>query len=47
MNTKEALHAKRKATEEHIKELQKEGKEGVRYTITMPDVPFFIFSLAL
>ena len=42
---KEILHEKRKATEEHIKRLQQEGKQGVRYTAMMPDVPFLVFGL--
>ena len=36
---------KRKTTEDHIKQLQQEGKEGVRYTAMMPDVPFLVFGL--
>ena len=28
---KEVLHEKRKATEDHIKDLQRQGKQGVRY----------------
>ena len=33
MNTiKEILHKKREATEKHIKQLQQEGKQGIRYT---------------
>lgn len=42
---KDILHAKRMITEEHIKQLQQEGREGVRYTIMMPDIPFFVFAL--
>ena len=42
---KEMLHEKRKTTEEHIKQLQQEGKQGVRYTAMMPDVPFLVFGL--
>ena len=41
----ETLHEKRKATEEHIRQLQREGKEGVRYTAMMPDIPFLILGL--
>lgn len=44
-NLKEILHTKRTATEEHIKQLQKEGKQGIRYTIMMPDIPFFVLGL--
>lgn len=36
---------KRKTTEDHIKQLQQEGKEGVRYAAMMPDVPFLVFGL--
>ncbi len=42
---KETLHAKRKITEDHIKQLQQEGKEGIRYTAKMPDVPFLVCGL--
>lgn len=42
---KEMLHEKRKTTEKHIKWLQQEGKQGVRYTAMMPDVPFLVFGL--
>ena len=35
------LHEKRKTTEDHIKQLQKEGKQGDRYTAMMPDIPFW------
>lgn len=45
MNIKEILHTKRAATEEHIKRLQQEGREGIRYTATMPDIPFLILGL--
>ena len=46
MNTiKESLHEKRKITEEHIRKLQQEGKQGVRYTAMMPDIPFLILAL--
>ena len=41
MNTiKEILHKKREATEKHIKQLQQEGKQGIRYTAMIPDIPF-------
>ena len=39
------LHEKRKTTEEHIKQLQQEGKQDVRYTAMMPDVPFMVLGL--
>lgn len=42
---KEALHEKRKTTEEHIKQLEQEGKQGVRYTAMMPDIPFMVLGL--
>ena len=42
---KEILHEKRKATEDHIKQLQQEGKQGVRYTAMMPDIPFWVLGL--
>lgn len=45
MRIKEVLHEKRKATEEHIKNLQQQGKQGVRYTVMMPDIPFLVLGL--
>ena len=42
---KETLHEKRKTTEEHIRQLQQEGKQGVRYTAMMPDIPFLALGL--
>ena len=42
---KEILHKKRQITEKHIKQLQQEGKQGVRYTAMMPDIPFLVFGL--
>ena len=42
---KETLHEKRLATENHIRQLQQEGKQGVRYTAMMPDVPFLVLGL--
>ena len=42
---KETLHEKRKATEDHIKQLQQDGKQGIRYTATMPDISFLILGL--
>lgn len=45
MNIKDTLHAKREVTEKHIQKLQQEGKEGVRYTATMPDIPFMVLGL--
>ena len=37
---KDILHEKRKTTEDHIKQLQHEGKQGIRYTAMMPDARF-------
>lgn len=45
MNIKEILHIKRTITEEHIKQLQQEEKQGIRYTIMMPDIPFLVLGL--
>lgn len=46
MNTiKESLHEKRETTENHIKQLEQEGKQGVRYTATVPDIPFLVLGL--
>ena len=42
---REILYEKRKTTEDHIAQLQKEGKQGVRYTAMMPDVPFLVLGL--
>ena len=42
---KEVLHEKRKATEDHIKDRQRQGKQGIRYTAMMPDIPFLILGL--
>lgn len=42
---KDTLHEKRKTTEEHIKQLQREGREGIRYTAMMPDIPFLVLGL--
>lgn len=42
---KEILHTKRTVTEEHIKQLQQEGKQGIRYTNMMPDIPFLVLGL--
>ncbi len=42
---KEILHEKREATEKHIQQLQREGKQGIRYTAMMPDIPFLILGL--
>lgn len=45
MSVSDKLHAKREATEKHIKDLESEGKSGQRYTIHMPDLPFMILGL--
>lgn len=42
---KETLHEKRKTTEDHIKQLQQYGKQGVRYTAMIPDIPFMVLGL--
>lgn len=42
---KEILHRKRETTETHIKELGQEGRQGVRYTAMMPDIPFLVLGL--
>lgn len=42
---KETLHEKRKTTEDNIRQLQQEGKQGVRYTAMMPDIPFMVLGL--
>ena len=42
---KEMLHEKRRATEEHIEKLRKDGEQVVRYTAMMPDIPFLILGL--
>lgn len=42
---KEILHMKREVTESHIKQLQQEGREGVRYTAMMPDIPFLVLGI--
>mgnify|MGYP005885652123 CR=1 FL=1 len=42
---KDILHEKRKTTEDHIRQLQQEGKQGIRYTAMMPDIPFLVLGL--
>ena len=42
---KKVLHEKRKTTEAHIQQLQQAGKQGVRYTVMMPDIPFLMLGL--
>lgn len=42
---KEILHKKREVTEKHIKQLQQAGKQDVRYTAMMPDIPFLVLGL--
>ena len=42
---KETLHEKRKTTEDHIKQLQREGTQGIRYIAMMPDIPFLVLGL--
>lgn len=45
MQLGERLHAKRAATEDHIRELETAGTAGRRYTATMPDVPFMALGI--
>ena len=40
-----ALHAKRSVTDEHIRQLEKEDRAGVRYTAMIPDVPWLVLGL--
>ena len=42
---KDILHEKRKTTEDHIRQLQQVGKQGLRYTAMMPDIPFLVLGL--
>ena len=42
---KEILHKKREVTEKHIKQLQQAGKQDVRYTAMMPNIPFLVLGL--
>lgn len=42
---KEILHKKREVTEKHIRQLQQAGKQDVRYTVMMPDIPFLVLGL--
>ena len=42
---KDTLHEKRKTTEDHVKQLQREGRAGIRYTAMMPDIPFLVLGL--
>ena len=42
---KDILHEKRKTTEDHIRQLQQVGKQGIRYTAMMPDIPFLVLGL--
>lgn len=42
---KDILHEKRKTTEDHIKDLQQQRKQGIRYTAMMPDIPFLVLGL--
>ena len=44
-NFKVKLHSKRVRTEEKLRRLEQEGKAGVRYTATIPDIPFLIVGL--
>ncbi len=42
---REILHEKRAATEKHIMQLQQSGRQDVRYTAMMPDIPFLVLGL--
>lgn len=42
---REKLHSKRARTEEKIRKLEQQGKEGVRYTATISDIPFLVVGL--
>ena len=42
---KDILHEKRKTPEDHIRQLQQVGKQGIRYTAMMPDIPFPVLGL--
>ena len=42
---RDTLHEKRETTENHIRQLQRDGKQGVRYTAMMSDVPFLVLGL--
>lgn len=44
-NIKDILHAKRVVTEEHIRQLEKDGKQGIRYTAVMPDMEFLVLGV--
>lgn len=44
-NIKDIIHSKREATEDHIRQLEKDGAQTVRYTATMPDIKFFILGM--
>lgn len=45
MNIRKILHNKRAATEDHIRQLDQQGQAGIRYTATMPDIPFLLLGL--
>ncbi|MCM1334239.1 MAG: hypothetical protein NC084_06585 [Bacteroides sp.] len=42
---KEIFRKKRAETNEHIRQLEREGRAGVRYTITLANIPFFILAV--
>lgn len=44
-NINSILNSKRMITENHIHKLEQQGKAGIRYTATMPNIPFFILAL--
>ncbi len=45
MNKIKDILQKRKTTEDHIRQLQQVGKQGIRYTAMMPDIPFLVLGL--
>ncbi|MCM1054013.1 MAG: hypothetical protein NC394_00700 [Bacteroides sp.] len=44
-NLKDIFRKKRAETNEHIRQLEFEGRAGVRYTIMLPNIPFFILAV--
>ncbi|MCM1167610.1 MAG: hypothetical protein NC299_13305 [Lachnospiraceae bacterium] len=44
-NLNDIFREKRAAADEHIRRLEREGRAGVRYTITLPNISFFILAI--
>ncbi|MCM1298552.1 MAG: hypothetical protein NC203_12095 [Firmicutes bacterium] len=44
-NLNDIFRTKRAAADEHIRRLECEGRAGVRYTIMLPNIPFFILAV--